>query len=253
METLHFFAEILRSNTSALKLIDSDFTMINPSLAKHYGISNSFRGNGFQKVSLQEHPHLGGLLTQGSIMLANSDGEQSHPIRRAVWLLDRILGSPPAPPPPDVPELDSSSPKLKNLSIREKMKVHREKAACADCHKEIDPWGIAFEEFDAVGSFRQTWKPSKSAKPLSIDAKADLPNGHQLDGIKGLKKYLLANEKDKFAKALASKIMAYALGRSLEYSDQELTENLAKRFEDSNYQLQTLINELVLSQAFLTR
>lgn len=253
LETLHFFAEILRTNTSALQLIDSDFTMVNRSLAKHYRIKEPLNGSKFQKVSLKDYPHRGGLLTQGSILLANSDGEQSHPIRRAVWLLDRVLGTPPAPPPPDVPELDEIGGKSKNLSIREKMKVHRDKAACADCHKDIDPWGIAFEQFDAIGSHRETWKPSKSAKPLPIDAKADLPDGHQLDGMEGLKQHLLTNEKDRFAKALSRKIMAYALGRTLEFSDQAFSEKLAKRFAESNYQLQTLITELVLSEEFLTR
>ena len=253
LETLHFFAEILRSNTSALQLIDSEFTMVNHSLAKHYKLPNPPMGSHFQKVSLKDVPHRGGLLTQGSILLANSDGEQSHPIRRAVWLLDRVLGSPPAPPPPDVPSLDANASKTKNLSIREKMKIHRDKAACADCHKDIDPWGIAFEQFDAVGSHRESWKPSKNAKPVPVDAKADLPDGSQLDGMDGLKQHLLTKEKGQFAKALTHKIMAYSLGRTLEYSDQQSVENLAKRFEESHYQLQSLITELVLSEEFLTR
>ena len=252
-ETLHFFAEILQGNTSALQLIDSDFTMVNNPLAVHYGFPDPPQGKGFHRVSLGNTGQRGGLLAQGSILLANSDGEQSHPIRRAVWLLERVLGTPPAPPPPDVPGLDSDNPKTKNLSIREKMELHREKAACADCHKDIDPWGLAFEEYDAVGSFRETWRPSKNAKPQPVDAVAELPSGQELRGLAGLKQYLLEHYKTQFANSLARKIMAYSLGRSLEFTDDPAVETLSKQFAGSDYQLQTLITQLVLSETFLTR
>ena len=116
-------------------------------------------------------PQKGRPLTQAGILLANSDGEQSHPIRRAVWLLDRFLGDPPAPPPPDVPELEDTNPKHKNLSIREQMEVHREKAACANCHRDIDPWGIAFEQYDAVGLWRDNLRTHPKAKPQPVDAR----------------------------------------------------------------------------------
>ena len=252
-ETLHFFDEILRTNSSALQLIDSDFAMVNQPLAQHYNFPEPPQGKGFQRVSLQGSEHRGGLLAQGSVLLANSDGEQSHPIRRAVWLLDRLLGTPPAPPPPDVPELDGNNPKLKNLSIREQMEVHREKAACADCHKDIDPWGIAFEEYDAVGSYRDSWRPSKNAKPRAVEAVAPLPDGTELAGMAGLKQYLLDHKKTEFAEAMTRKIMAYSLGRSLEFTDDPAVETLSKLFVESDYQLQTLITKVVLSDRFLTR
>jgi hypothetical protein len=252
-ETLQFFAEILRSNTSAMQLIASDFAIVNRPLAIHYGLPSVPPGKAFQRVSLVGVGNRGGLLSQGGILLANSDGEQSHPIRRAVWLLDRVLGTPPAPPPPDVPILDANDPKIKNLTVREKMEFHREKAACADCHKDIDPWGLAFEEYDAVGRFRETWRPSKGAKPQPVDAIATLPDGKRLEGLAGLKQYLLLHHRDQFATALTRKIMAYALGRSLEFTDEAAVLNLSKQFADSDYQLQTLITSLVLSEPFLTR
>ena len=252
LETQHFFAEVLRADASALQLIDSDFAMLNWPLAQHYGIDGP-KGVAFERVSLKGVPHRGGLLTQGAILLANSDGEQSHPIRRAVWLLDRVLGTPPAPPPPDVPELDDQSPKLRNLSIRQKMEVHRKKAACANCHRDIDPWGIAFEEYDAVGAWRETWRVNPRAKPQPVDALAELADGTALKGMAGLKQHLLAHETDRFAKALTEKLLAYALGRSLEFTDSKTVEALTRHFVKSDYRLRGLITEIVQSEEFLNK
>ena len=252
LETQHFFAEILRSNSSALQFIDSKFAMVNRPLALHYGLEGP-RGNGFEKVSLEEDDHRGGLLTQGSILLANSDGEQSHPIRRAVWLLDRLLGSPPAPPPPDVPELDSEIAKKKKLSIRQQMELHREKAACDDCHSGIDPWGISFEEYDAVGRWREEWRQKPKSKPQSLDLETELPGGHKLKGMKDLKRHLLGREKDRFSRALSEKILTYALGRSLEFTDEQTVEALAREFKRSGYHLRDLIARVVETEAFRTK
>ncbi len=246
-ETQLFFGEVLSSDQSALALLDSDFAMLNRPLAHHYGIEGP-RGQTFERVILPRDSRRGGLLTHGSILLANSDGEQSHPIRRAVWLLDRLLGDPPAPPPPDVPELEADNPKFKNLSIREQMEVHRQKAACADCHKDIDPWGIAFEEYDAVGLHRETLPKGKP-----VDAHADLPDGSSLQGMVGLKKRLLAHDKERFAQALTEKLLAYALGRSLEFTDKETVAALTHEFTQEGYRLSALIGAIVKSNAFLNK
>ena len=248
LETHHFFAEILHQDLSALQFIDSDFAMLNRPLAKHYGIEGP-KGNTFERVTLQKTHRRGGLLTQAGILLANSDGEQSHPIRRAVWLLDRVLGDPPAPPPPDVPELDGNNPRLKNLSIREQMEHHRDKPACANCHQDIDPWGIAFEQYDAVGLWRESLKSSR--KP--VDARAKLPSGQELLGMAGLKKHLLDKEKDTFARALSEKLLIYALGRSLDFSDEETVDTLATRFAKDDYRLSRLLVAIVSSEAFLRK
>ena len=254
-ETQLFFAEILRTNTSALRFIDADFAMLNRDLAKHYGLPETDwpAGVAFERVALKRDGRRGGLLTQGGILLANSDGEQSHPIRRAVWLLDRVLGSPPAPPPPDVPELDGNSPQLRNLSIRQQMEVHREKAACANCHRDIDPWGIAFEEYDAVGAWRDQWRANPKAKPQPVEALAELEDGTKLSGMAGLKAHLLQHETDRFSRALTEKMLAYALGRSLEFSDDDTVEALTQRFAKGDYQLRGLITSIVQSEEFLTK
>lgn len=252
LETQHFFGEILRTNSSALQFIDSKFAMVNRPLAAHYGIKGP-RGNGFERVSLKADDHRGGLLTQGSILLANSDGEQSHPIRRAVWLLDRLLGSPPAPPPPDVPELDSETAKKKKLSIRQQMELHREKEACADCHAGIDPWGVSFEEYDAVGKWRKELRQKPKSKPQPLDLETELPGGHQLQGMKDLKSHLLSLEKDRFGRALGEKMLSYALGRSLEFTDEQTVKTLARDFKRSDYHLRDLIARVVETEAFRTK
>ena len=144
-ETRSFFGEILRSNTSALQFLDADFTMLNAPLAKHYGLSGP-TSQRFERVSLKGTNRPGGVLGHASTHLAGSDGADSHPIKRAVWIRERLLHDPPNPPPPDVPSVEKSVPNFEKLSIREQLAVHRKKEACADCHRGIDPWGIALEE-----------------------------------------------------------------------------------------------------------
>ena len=153
-ETRHFFAEILRHDLSALNFIDSDFAMLNEPMARHYGIKNGPRGNAFERVTLPADSPRGGLMTQASVLLGNSTGEDSHPILRAVWIRERLLNDPPAPPPPNVPPLESEDPNFAKLSVRKQLEIHRNDPACDDCHRGIDPWGIALENFNAIGNWR---------------------------------------------------------------------------------------------------
>lgn len=257
-ETQAFFGEIFEQNLSCLTLLDADFTMANYSLAKHYGLSGP-RTSSFQRVALSPDDHRGGLLAQGSFLLANSNGEDSHPIKRAVWLLDRLLDSPPAPPPPDVPDLDPDEPELAGLPLKRQLEIHRKKTACNHCHRGIDPWGVALENYDAVGLFRNGMAARKPAqgrrnKPPSkgapMDATATLPDGTKVDGLPALKRYLLTRRRDQFARAIVKRLLAYSLGRSLEFSDQQTIDSLTARFAGSDYRLRSLIVEIVRSEAF---
>ena len=254
-ETHAFFAEILRQNLSALNLIDSDFLMINEPLAKHYGLTNpdgSPKGGNFERVTLPTEDQRGGLLTQSSFLMINSNGEDSHPIRRAVWILDRILGDPPAPPPPDVPELNSEQPDFASLTLKEQLEIHRTKSACNDCHRTIDPWGIAFESYDAVGLQREFVRRRVGQKTVKaeVDDQATLPNGTKIVGVEGLKRYLLQNERERFSRSLVSKLLAYGLGRSLVLEDRPTIESLVKSFRDNDYRLGDLIVAITQSVAF---
>lgn len=260
-ETHLFFREILRNDQSALKLLDADFTMANAALAKHYGLEGP-QSQGFERVSLVASGRPGGLLAHGAMHLANSNGEDSHPIKRAVWILERLLHDPPAPPPPNVPSIDPSDPDFAKLPVRKQLEVHREDPACGDCHRGIDPWGIALENFDAVGQWRDVVsrpegkrrrKATKATEGEAVDAKTTLPGGHMVSGIEGLKAYLLTERRDQFAHAFVTKLTTYALGRSLELADEPELEKLTHEFESSGYSIKALIGEIVVSDLFRSR
>ncbi len=260
-ETRAFFEEILRSKLSALNFIDSDFSMLNERLARHYGIDGA-TGTTMSRVRLEPEHRRGGLITQGSMLLGNSTGEDSHPIDRAVWILERLLDDPPAPPPANVPELDPEAPGFASLTLKEQLAIHREDDACYDCHQKIDPWGLPLERYDATGlyrteSLRLSAKNKGEARTekswVPVDTSATMPDGHAIDGVQQLKDYLMEEKRDAFAQALVAKLSAYALGRSIEYSDEKAIDALAKRFKKSDYRLDSLIESIVLSKLFLTR
>ena len=250
-ETQAFFDEVLRSNTSALAFLDSDFAMLNQPMAEHYGLEGP-RGIEFERVALSENDQRGGLLAQASVLLANSTGEDSHAILRGVWLRKRILDDPPAPPPPNVPNLDQQNRDVASLPLKEQLKEHRENEACARCHRGIDPWGIAIEEFDAVGLLRDKIQRKSGRKMVEfdVDARATLPGGHEVNGLDDLKKHLLTEKREEFARTLVSRMLAYSLGRSLELSDRETVGTITAQFIKNDYKLQNLIRLIVTSDTF---
>ena len=247
-ETQAFFKEILRSNTSSLQFIDADFTMLNASLAKHYGLAGP-KSQKFERVSLRGSGRPGGVLGHASTHLSGSDGVDSHPIKRAVWIRERLLHDPPNPPPPDVPGVEESVPNFDKLSVREQLAVHRKKEACADCHRGIDPWGIALEEYGAIGLRRE--KTARRKKPVS--AETILPGNHEISGLADLQKYLLNERREQFSKALVTKLLTYALGRSVELADDPLIEELTAEFAKDEYRLSGLMGKIVMSRSFLSR
>ncbi|HIF01579.1 MAG TPA: DUF1588 domain-containing protein [Planctomycetes bacterium] len=235
--------------------------MLNERLAKHYGI-DGVTGTGFKRVALKPEHRRGGLLTHASMLLGNSTGEDSHPIKRAVWILERLLDEPPAQPPANVPALDSETPGFDKLTLKEQLKVHRQDTACVSCHLKIDPWGIPLENYDATGLYRsKAIRLTASSKGRSrrkvtkapLDATETMPDGQAIDGVQQLKDYMLAKKKDQFARAMVVKMMAYALGRSLEFSDEEEVQRLAGGFQEEGYRLGLLIETIVASELFLTR
>lgn len=263
-ETLAFFREVLQKNLSAGTLLDADFVMLNAPLAAHYGLTgpNAPRGMAFERFQLDRdnpvHRQRGGLLTQASVLLINSTGEDSHPIRRAVWLRDRLLDDPPAPPPPDVPDLDTEDPDVASLPLKQQLELHRKKASCNDCHARIDPWGIPFEHYDAIGLWRESVRrqPAKRSKrkvETPVVASTRLPSGHAVDGMDALKRYLLSHQRERFARALVRKMMAYGLGRSLAFGDQAQVDALVRGFEEDELRLGGLVVAIVRSDAFMSK
>lgn len=258
-ETLAFFEEILRADRSCLEFIDSDWTMANRALATHYGIQPAPRSFEFTKVALKPELQRGGLLGQGSFLLSQSNGESSHPIKRAVWILDRLLGTPPAPPPPAVPELDTKSAELAGLSLKAQLEHHRQQESCRNCHEDIDPWGIPLENFDAIGLWRETAPVRIGAKgaprpaPIALDSRAKLPDGTALTSANALRTYLLEERREAFARSTVERLMGYALGRSLDFGDRETIDTLTRTFIAQDFRLRGLIVALATSPAFQTK
>lgn len=248
-ETFAYFTEILKEDHSALELLDSDWAMLNRPLAKHYGLDGP-RSTRFERVGLPPENQRGGILGQAAFLLANANGEDSHPIKRAVWILDRLLDSPPASPPPDVPELDADSPDFAKLTLKQQLEVHRSKESCGNCHRDIDPWGVPLENFDAVGVWRTDVPKVRKRPKTKVDAASILPSGTEIEGPGQLKRYLVDAQSERFARSIVKRIMTYGLGRSLDFADREAVDELSSRFVENNFRLKAFLVDFVQSETF---
>lgn len=251
-ESLAFASHVFTKDLSCRNFIASDFAMLNQVVARHYDIEGVY-GSHFRPVRVDANDHRGGVLTQGSISIIGSDGSDSNPIYRGVWLRKRLFADPPPPPPPGVPPLDKSDPDLTRLTLKEQIELHREAPACARCHDGIDPWGVAFENYDATGRWRTERPESRKYEAVVFDAASTLPDGTTVSGMSELQDYLVTNRSNELARALARRMASYALGRQLEFSDTEMVNELAARFEDAEYRVSSLIEGIALSKAFLTK
>ena len=261
-ETIEAVNDVIRNGSSALNLLKSDHVFVNQTLASFYQVKG-VRGEDFRKVSVHEKDNRGGLLTQGTFLVGNSDGMNSHAILRGVWLAEVILNDPPPDPPKNVPPLDESIPGFDKMTLNQKLFAHRNNAACKNCHQKIDPWGIPFENYDASGAWREkvlivskSLNQAKKRKPvfeknfLAIDRVSTLPDGATFDGIRDLKEYLVNHRQHDFAKGLTERILAYALSRDIDFHDEDLVNQLCDSFEKNNYSVPLLIREIVQSKQF---
>lgn len=245
-EPIAFFHEVLRKNHSVLEFLHADFTMANERLARHYGLEN-VSGNAFRRVPLEPQHRRGGLLTQAGLLAMNSDGKDSHPLKRGIWMLERLLNDPPPPPPPAVPEIDLSDPEIAKMTLKQRIENHRNQAACMSCHAKIDPWGIAFENYDAVGK----WRTQIQGQP--VDASSILFNKQKLDGMDGLKRFLLEHRQDQFVRAMVHKMTTFALGRPLRFGDRVHIDRITAELRQQGDGLATMIRLIVLSDLFQSR
>jgi len=245
-EPIALFDEVLRHNSSVMDFIHSDYAVVNERLAGHYRIPGVY-GPHFRKVPIGPQTNRGGILTGAAVLTMNSDGKDSHPLKRGIWMLERILQDPPPPPPPNVPEVDLTDPEILKMTLKERIADHRNKPACISCHAKIDPWGIAFENYDALGAYRT------SIKNKPVDATSELFNKHILAGMDGLKRYLLMGRQDQFARAMVQKMTAYALGRPLSFSDHADIDSMTMQFRKRGDRLGDLVNLIVSSELFQTK
>ena len=242
-ETWQFIHHVLQNDLPISTLIDSDFAMLNQNLAEFYGIAD-VEGNEFRPVKLTKDQHRGGLLLQGAFLSGHSDGQQAHPIKRAVWLKEKILGDPPPPAPPNVPDLDPETPGFELLTLKEQLELHRSKPSCISCHNKIDPYGVVFQNFDAVGRFQT------NAKGKSIDATSTLPDGTNINGVAEMKRYILKERSQEFCRSLVEHLMAYSLGRDIKYSDDAEVKDIVRQVEQSGGSFRSVFRAIVLSQSF---
>ncbi|MFN3244574.1 MAG: DUF1592 domain-containing protein [Planctomycetota bacterium] len=245
-EPIAFFEELLRSDASVLDFVHSDFAMANERLARHYG-TDAVIGNELRRVPLDDARRRGGLLTQAGLLAMNSDGKDSHPLKRGIWMLERLLDDPPPPPPAAVPEIDLADPRIAQMTLKERIEDHRNQAACRSCHQKIDPWGIAFENYDAVGS----WRDAIGGKP--VDAVGVLFNDQKLDGMDGLKRFLLLHRQDQLVRALVRKLTTFALGRPLAFSDRAAIDEITAEVRMRGDGLATMIRAIARSELFCNR
>ena len=242
-EPVALFNHMLQHNRPVIEFLHADYVLVNDRLARHYGLPEVF-GNQLRKVKLMTEIKRGGLLTQAGLLAMNSNGKDSHPLKRGIWLLGNLLNDPPPPPPPAVPEIDLADPEILKLTLKQRMEDHRNDPACLSCHSKIDPWGIAFENFDALGQ----WRDKISDQP--VDATSVLFNKDELHGMKGLKDYLLANRQAQFARAIAHKMAAYALGRPLTFGDRVEVDRITTSLRQDGDGLAGLVFLIVKSDLF---
>jgi hypothetical protein len=260
-ETTLFFDSVMREDRSILELLDADYTFLNERLANHYGIADTagnwidqpktreggepFRGREFRRVSLQGGSR-GGLLTQASVLTVTSNPTRTSPVKRGRWVLEQILGAPPPPPPPNVPELEESGEHVEGASLRERMELHRQNPSCAGCHAKMDPIGFAFENYNAIGAYRD-----KDGE-FPIDPAGELTDGTKFSGPEALKQ-ILRQRSSEFARCLVEKMMIYSLGRGLEYYDSPSIDKIVKSLSEQDYKFSVLVTGIVNSDPFRMR
>ncbi len=251
-ETTAFFREVMAHNLDIGQFLNSDWTMLNRRLAQHYGIPG-VEGETMQRVALKPQDHRGGLLTQASVLSLTSDGTRHRPVHRGKWILESILGKAPPPPPANVPAIKTSAPNEPKTSLRAKLEAHRSDPNCAACHRKIDPLGLAFDNYDAIGHWRtvETVSDGAGANP-TLDPGGVLPDGRKFADAAGLKRLMLA-DRDKFAVAFTEKLATYALRRAMTFGDRARLQRITLQSKSDNYRLASLIETLVTSDLFQRR
>ena len=272
-ETIGFVAHLIRENRSALNVIDSDFAILNERLAVHYGVEG-VKGMKMRPVPIKPEHHLGGLLTHGSVLIGNGTGTAPHPIYRAVFLREAILGDTVAPPPAEVPALsDSAGESLeKALSIAQLLARHRTVESCNDCHFRLDPWGIPFENYNAIGQYQPKVPKNgtrvagfdtnkhkdlagyqayiQSINTVEVDAKARVPHGPEVNGLRELKDFLAKERSDDVARNVIQRLLTYGIGRHLTYRDRSAVNDLFNDAKKKNFGMRDMIVAICQSDVF---
>jgi Protein of unknown function (DUF1592)/Protein of unknown function (DUF1588)/Protein of unknown function (DUF1585)/Protein of unknown function (DUF1595) len=247
-ETEMLFEHIVRGDRSLLELLDNNYAFLNERLAKHYGIEG-VQGDQMRRVELPAGSPRGGVLTQGTVLAVTSNPDRTSPVKRGLFILENILGSPPAPPPPNIPALEDAGKGIagRTPTLRESMVLHRTQATCAGCHARMDPIGLALENFNALGR----WRDKERADP--IDASGKLITGESFRDVRELKRILVERHGREFFRCLSEKMLTYALGRELEAYDVEALDIIVGRIEKGEGRASALIAGIIESAPFQKR
>ncbi len=272
-DSVGFVAEMIRRNASVLNVVDSDFAYLNERLAVHYGIQG-VKGMQMRAVPIKPEDNLGGVLTHGTVLIGNGTGTAPHPIYRAVFLREAILGDKVAPPPSEVPALEETAGDTTEgaLSIADLLAKHRTVESCNDCHFRLDPWGIPFEDYNAIGQYQPKVPKDgtrirkveysknetldeyraylESIYTVEVDAKARVPHGPEVDGMKELKAYLLKNRGDDIAENMIRRLLSYSIGRNLTYRDRFAVEALFEQAQSNDFKMRDIIVSICQSDVF---
>ena len=246
-ETELFVGSTIREDRSVVALLNADYTFVNERLARHYGIPGIY-GSRFRRVTLPNPDQRGGLLAEGALLATTSYPDRTSPVLRGKWLLNNIFGLPIPPPPPGVDQnLPEGKPGEAPPSMRERLAQHRASPSCASCHAAIDPLGFALENFDVIGGWRTV---DESGRP--VDASGQTVSGAKVEGLAGLRALLLA-EPDQFPRTVTEKLLAYAIGRPLEYSDRPAVRTIVREAAAHDYRWSSIILGITQSPTFLMR
>jgi hypothetical protein len=235
---------VMRQDRSILTFLDADFTFINSRLADHYNLAG-IDGDNFRRVSLAGS-HRTGVLTHASILTLTSDPTKTSPVKRGKWILENILGAAPPPPPPQVPPLKKTELSNPDATLREQLQQHRSNPECAACHLEMDPFGLALENFDAVGQWRET----DGDRP--IESSGTLPSGKLIGGATDLVE-VLRSRQEEFCRHFVRSMLTYALGRGLEYYDVCAVNRITEAVRADGYRFSRVVQEIIMSDPFLMR
>ncbi|MCI0745301.1 MAG: DUF1592 domain-containing protein [Verrucomicrobia subdivision 3 bacterium] len=249
-ETEMSFAHVMREDRSVIELIESDYTFLNERLARHYALTNlDVKGPEMRLVNLPEDSPRGGVLTQGSMLIVTSNPTRTSPVKRGLFILENILGTPPPPPPPDVPDLEEAVREFKDRepTLREALELHRSKPLCNSCHNRMDPLGLALENFNALGM----WRDKERNQPIEINGK--LITGEAFSGVRGLKRIIATERRLDYYRCLTEKLLTYALGRGLEYYDVHTLDQIIARLEAEQGRFSALLMGIVESAPFQKR
>jgi hypothetical protein len=251
-ETTAFFAETLTKNLPLSELLQSNWTMLNPRLARHYGLEEPAR-DAFERVSLRADSHRGGILTHAGILSLTSDGTRHRPVHRGVWISESIFGKSPPPPPANVEPIAPNPVDSPKATLRMKLDAHKANENCAACHARIDPLGLAFENYDAIGRWRTREQIQQgTGDDPEVDASGHLPDGRTYRDAEDLKRLLLA-DLDVFNKTFIRKLGTYALRRSLSFEDEERLATIAAEAKKAGYGVRSILETLITSDLFQAR